>query len=319
MMHLFIDSNIWLSLYHFSNNDLNEFSKIKKMLDKEVNLIVTKQIIDEVSRNREAKIADALSKFSFQSMSIPSFCKNYAQYESFTRKYDEAKEEFNIWLNVIKKDVENNSAPADKLIKEIFDAVRIMEVNSEIYEKAVKRYNLGNPPGKNHSYGDAINWEVLLETVPIREDLYFISDDKDYKSIINKNAMNSFLVQEWTDMKQSIIHFYASLAGFVKEHIDNIILKNEKDKKDLIEALCNSGSFAMTHAIIAQMENYVDWSLDEADELCTAVKNNNQISWIFMDDDVRLFYKKMLGAYFVGDMTSNMLEVFDMIDGFYED
>ncbi|MDD6413008.1 MAG: PIN domain-containing protein [Blautia sp.] len=56
MKNLFIDTNIWLSLYHFTNDDLNQFNKLKDMLDAEIRLFVPRQVKDEITRNREAKL-----------------------------------------------------------------------------------------------------------------------------------------------------------------------------------------------------------------------------------------------------------------------
>ena len=56
MKNIFIDSNIWLSLYNFTNNDLEQFKKLKSHIDDSINLIVTEQVFDELTRNRENKI-----------------------------------------------------------------------------------------------------------------------------------------------------------------------------------------------------------------------------------------------------------------------
>ena len=32
MKNVFIDTNIWLSLYHFTNDDLSQFEKFKNMI-----------------------------------------------------------------------------------------------------------------------------------------------------------------------------------------------------------------------------------------------------------------------------------------------
>ena len=60
MKNLFIDSNIWLSLYHFTSDDLTQFEKLKDFLDKDIRLWIPHQVYDEVLRNREAKIQDVL-------------------------------------------------------------------------------------------------------------------------------------------------------------------------------------------------------------------------------------------------------------------
>jgi hypothetical protein len=56
---------------------------------------------------------------------------------------------------------------------------------------------IGNPLGKNNSIGDAINWTVLLQAVPNEENLHVISEDGDYYSSINKDAVHPFLEDEW--------------------------------------------------------------------------------------------------------------------------
>lgn len=61
MKNLFIDSNVWLSLYHFTNDDLAQFGKLKEILGQDIKLYIPKQVYDEVLRNREAKLKDAFN------------------------------------------------------------------------------------------------------------------------------------------------------------------------------------------------------------------------------------------------------------------
>ena len=63
MMNLFLDSNIWLSLYHFTNDDLEQFEKLKDMVNKSIRLFVPQQVYREIVRNRESKLKDALKCF----------------------------------------------------------------------------------------------------------------------------------------------------------------------------------------------------------------------------------------------------------------
>lgn len=48
MKNLFIDSNIWLSLYHFTNDDLVQFGKLKELNGTDIKLFVPQQVYDEV-------------------------------------------------------------------------------------------------------------------------------------------------------------------------------------------------------------------------------------------------------------------------------
>ena len=49
MKNLFLDSQIWLDLCYFSNDDLTQFKKLKDMLGTDIRLFVTEQVKNEVT------------------------------------------------------------------------------------------------------------------------------------------------------------------------------------------------------------------------------------------------------------------------------
>ncbi|WP_168928006.1 PIN domain-containing protein, partial [Chitinophaga terrae (ex Kim and Jung 2007)] len=64
MIHLYIDTNAYLTFYHMSSDDLEELKKLDVLIkDKRIKLYLPQQTIDEFRRNREVKIADALKRF----------------------------------------------------------------------------------------------------------------------------------------------------------------------------------------------------------------------------------------------------------------
>lgn len=296
MKNVFIDSNIWLSLYHFSNDDLEQFGKLQELLGQGVTLFLPQQVIEEVGRNRENKIKDALNKFEFPKIQFPAFCKGYKNYENFRQSFVALQDQYKTWLQLIKDDIEKQTLVADKAIRNFFqnEKTTILEVNNELIEKAVNRYHIGNPPGKGNKYGDAINWECLLKFVPDKEDLYFISADQDYLSVLNTDKMNAYLVKEWENKKQAKIFFYKNLISFLNENISEIKLQQETEKEELIKGLQNSPNFTTTHSIIKELSYYTDWENDQIIELCTAAVNNTQVFWILYDEDVYNFYKNLL-------------------------
>lgn len=296
MKNVFIDSNIWLSLYHFSNDDLEQFGKLQELLGQGVTLFLPQQVIEEVGRNRENKIKDALNKFEFPKIQFPAFCKGYKNYENFRQFFVALQDQYKTWLQLIKDDIEKQTLVADKAIRNFFqnEKTTILEVNNELIEKAVNRYHIGNPPGKGNKYGDAINWECLLKFVPDKEDLYFISADQDYLSVLNTDKMNAYLVKEWENKKQAKIFFYKNLISFLNENISEIKLQQETEKEELIKGLQNSPNFTTTHSIIKELSYYTDWENDQIIELCTAAVNNTQVFWILYDEDVYNFYKNLL-------------------------
>ena len=156
------------------------------------------------------------------------------------------------------------------------------------------RYRAGNPPGKDNKLGDAINWECLMATVPNGEDLFFISADRDYSSVIDDSKFNLFLREEWHQNKGSNIIFFKSLVSFLKAHFKDIQLQAEQEKDDLIIALSQSRCFATTHAVIKQLSAYSDWSKRQIEDLFSAAIGNYQVLWILTDEDVAGFYNELL-------------------------
>ena len=210
------------------------------------------------------------------------------------RKFDELKKEHCKLTEKVTRDVMEQNTPADIAISELFDKTEIIECSNDTVNKAKLRYDLGNPPGKKNSYGDAVNWECLLENIPDGEDLYFISDDKDYCSELCKNQFNIYLMTEWNSIKNSNIYFYRSLHDFLlnKYKDYNIIL--EKNKERWIGELYESSSFLETHSIISKLMDYSDLSQKNISDICTAAVENNQINWIIQDDDISTFYKNII-------------------------
>lgn len=294
MKHLFIDSNVWLSLYYFTSDDLNQFSKLKDRLGDEIRLYVPQQVKDEISRNREAKLKDTFKDFDMKKQKYPAFCKAYEEYEAFNKDYTELLKRFNGWKTKITEDIQNENLPADNVIQDLIQEAGVIPCDDYV-SAAYNRYRIGNPPGKDNKYGDAINWECLLYNVPKGEDIYFISMDQDYRSQLFDNQFNPFLKDEWNSKKNGKVIFYQNLISFLREHIKEITLKTEEEKQKLIDQLASSGSFIMTHGTIAMLSNYTGWTTDQIEKLCSISEENDQVGLILSDFDVMDFYSKLVG------------------------
>ena len=292
--NLFIDANVWLSLFHFSNDDLEQFRNLQTLIGTDIILYIPEQISHEVYRNRENRIKDALDKFEKFSLQFPAFSKSYPEYETFAKDYGSLKTRHKEWLQKLKADIVEQTLSADIVIREFFASIDFIPTTDDIIQRAVIRYNIGNPPGKDNKYGDAINWETLLSAVPDGEDLFFISNDNDYSSVLDVKRFHPFLMDEWVKKKNSRIIYFKSLVDFLNEHFTDIQLKAERQKETIIKYLLTSGSYAMTHKYISQLSKYTDWSVQQVEELCTAAVENGQVQRIFDDDDVFAFYQNLL-------------------------
>lgn len=92
--------------------------------------------------------------------------------------------------------IKEKSFLVDEIISEIFSIAKKIPYNKKVFNKAVTRVTLGNPPGKKNSYGDSVIWESLLEEVPEGENLHFVGFDSDFGSKINKTEFSPFLLEE---------------------------------------------------------------------------------------------------------------------------
>ena len=292
-INLFLDSNIWLDLYHFSSNDLEEFSKLKDAINEKIILYIPDQVVDEINRNRDSKILDAYKKFHDFKIEIPNFCKGYSEYNSFMAIYDNIVRIHQELVKKVKEDIAVRNLPADKIIYEISQLSNRIADIPDIIGKAELRYKRGNPPGKNNSLGDAINWETLLEVVPNNQDLFFVSGDKDFKNQFT-NEINSYLKYEWETIKNSKIFFYPSLVSFFNEHQKDIRLMTEDEKETLINSLSLSGTFRNTHEIIRSLNNYEYFTDEQMNKLLDIAAENNQVRSIIRDPDIWLFYRSII-------------------------
>ena len=126
MKNLFIDSNVWLSLYHFTNDDLAQFSKLKELIGTEIKLFVPQQVFDEVQRNREVKLKDAFKSFEVKPIQFPVFCKEYPEYSQFNEDYKTITFRYKEWRKKRDDAVKQQTLPADITIKSFFDSINLI-------------------------------------------------------------------------------------------------------------------------------------------------------------------------------------------------
>lgn len=296
---LYLDTNIYLSFYHLTNDDIEELSKLLLLVkSKELILYLPDQTRDEFYRNRDSKIADGLKKFNENKLNkiFPQMVKDYSEEYDLMRNAIKAFEKNKqIIVDKLRKDVVEQSLNADKIIQDLFKVATEIKNTPELIIKAKNRYDLGNPPGKKGSYGDALNWESLLTKIEVFDNFFFISDDGDYFSEFDKNLFNSFLIKEWeekmplTDFKQ-----YKSLSGFLKENYPTITIESENRKDELILELQSSGSFATSRSVLHKIAEYNDFSKKQLNDIFDAAISNSQIYWIGDDEDINEILLKIL-------------------------
>ncbi len=297
-MNIFIDTNVYLTFFHYSDEDLEELKKlIVAIKNRKMTLFVPNQVIDEFNRNREEKIADSLKTWVSNPIPkrFPQICREnpmlYKKLKDSVKQYEEAQNEV---LNETYEKVKTNGFNADSIIKELFKVSKVIPTNNNIYHRAQIRVKLGNPPGKNGSYGDAVNWEALKEGVPANQDLYFITEDGDYLSPVKTVGFSQYLLNEWNRDKKSEIHFYSRISDFFRAHYPDVKLAAELEKDFLIENLRLSGMFKYTHECVARLSAIEEFTSTQLNTLLKAYIENDQVHSIGDDPDIKAFYDSLI-------------------------
>jgi predicted nucleic acid-binding protein len=297
-LNLFIDTNIYLSFFHLTSDDLEELKKLSVVLaNGEICLFLPEQVMDEFRRNRDGKLADGLKRLREQRLNLqfPQICKDYPEFVELRRLQMEYEERHSALLEKLTRDIASYSLKADILVKELFDQATIIPTANQL-DRARRRMDLGNPPGKAGSLGDAVNWEGLLEAVPKGEELNFVTDDRDFASPLDESTFDGFLMAEWTAKKLGGLLAYRRLSEFFKSKLPEIKLASEAEKDLLIGRLARSGTFATTHATVGKLSGYSEFSDAQANAIVAASLSNNQVTWILGDEDVKSLVNRVIAG-----------------------
>jgi len=295
-MRVFIDTNILLGLYQLSGPDLDELKKIIELAKNgQIKVLLPQQVADEFWRNRERVIRDALDTFA--KTKAQQFLPNIIRSNDKCNDLRKAVDLVNGLAKALREETEaainNQGLAADKIVESLLKKCKA--VPPEIVQKAILRKQLGNPPGKADSLGDAVNWEWLLSRSKTFDDLIIISADGDFESELISSTPKEFLIREWERTATGgNLTLYKSLPEFLKAHFPDIKLSGEIDKLAAIEKLEKSLSFAATHNAIAKLNKFDDFTDNEIIRLATAYDSNSQVHTIFGDQDVAAFAKKII-------------------------
>lgn len=306
---LFIDTNVLLSFYAFTQDNLERLEKLGDQLQAgHLAVYKTKQIEDEFRRNRERKIFDATKVLRGRTLSLglPRLCDQYPEGEELKRLAREFSALHRELVRKIDEDAYARQLMADVAVDKLLVGATQIGDDPGLVDLARTRIDLGNPPGKKGSIGDAVNWEALLAAKPDGP-LYVVTDDVDFYSDTEKTRPREFLAHEWGETVGTPIDFVRRLSDLPQiDPIPSDALPVDEagdDRIDLIEDLKRSSSFAVTHALIASLSHYRKFSEEQVLGLTTAALTNSQVGLILGDSDVASFYEWLVQTH--GDAISS--------------
>ncbi|WP_433767302.1 PIN domain-containing protein [Pseudomonas putida] len=205
-LHVFIDTNILLNFYSFSDDKLEILDELIDLVNPgKLTIHLPKQVENELKRNRESKLQFAMTEF--KNAKLAAGVPHHMRGTEAAKQYDEAiksaeKAKKVLIANAVSLALSNQLEVDEKLARLFTKATRHPE-DDGIYNLALARMNKGNPPGKPQSIGDRYIWETLLAHVP-DGDLFIISKDGDYSSPLTMDKTSrplAFLSDEWSEAK----------------------------------------------------------------------------------------------------------------------
>lgn len=230
-MKIFIDTNVYLDFYRIK--EVNPL--LKPLIELCGHILVTKQVVNEVLRNRGNLATEILNhnfeKFQFSS-SLPDALTAFALSDidpEISKKIDNIKAEtkkINGELNLLskalseifEKTIEHVSKGEDKVsieLQKIFDSA--IDNDDRQLKAAEKRKLLGNPPGKkNDPIGDELSWEQILDYAELNKcPIWIVSKDNDFitKSSNGKIFGNPLLLKEVNDRDLPEFQFFNDLPS----------------------------------------------------------------------------------------------------------
>jgi hypothetical protein len=322
VLHFFIDTNVLLSFYAFTQDDLTRLEQLAAQVEAGTFVILTTpHVEDEFVRNREAKIAESRKDFGTQrlDMRIPRLCDPYDETAELRRLAREYSQVHATLMSRIDDDARDRALMADQLVARFFDGATKVEVTSEMFDRARTRVALGNPPGKRGSLGDAVNWEALLAYRP-QDQLFFVTDDGDFYSALDRNRPHEYLTREWAGTVAQPITFVRRLSELPAPVPQEVLpVDDAPDGRDeLVSALIYSRSFQQTHQVIGALSYVQSFTARQVHDLIAAL-DNSQVGWIVGDEDVNHFYERLLETHADAMAESDRERLGELLDSVRSD
>jgi hypothetical protein len=192
---VFVDANEYLGLYGSIAG--------KKLLDllegQKSNIFVPKQVVDEVLRNKlecsNRFFSEQLKDIAANKFPIPDHLlgiddAKLTEYRKTLQGVEEVRKSLRALASDALGRISRSEDDVSKRLAGLFD--KAVEASEEELQRARKRKERGNPPGKpSDPLGDQISWEQLLTYVQSsgHKDIWLITRDTDYFAKTDKGVL----------------------------------------------------------------------------------------------------------------------------------
>lgn len=236
-MRIFIDTNTLFG-YFSEDADVSPLEELLKLVkERKVTVFHTKQLENEFLRgigNRIEKVRKAIkSSGTAVKCDLPDKLDIVLK-EKIQKKIDAMDKSIVSDSKKRLKKYEAKTKKVEKTILNIFKKSKRLNYTVEILERAKLRHLKGNPPKKDNSdsYGDAINWEFILEHA-IDDDLTIISRDNDFvEKSDGRSEVNRLLQKEWVENSDSELKLALGIGSLINKTEKKKVISDDTVTKE---------------------------------------------------------------------------------------
>lgn len=225
---IFIDANQYLDLYALR-------APKKRLLDllmaQQEYIFVTSQVVDEVQRNKVARVATQLGELLEKLPTwtkVPGLLVKLSEEEFKGIKKKLTKKKVVTAAVSILQQISKSEDELSKTLHKLFS--RAHPHTPDELQRARDRKERGNPPGKGNKIGDELSWEQLLNHYNDESKLWIITNDPDFCTRSgSQSILNAFLHKELLQRNARIKVFcFNNLAEGLEHFTDTTGENREK-------------------------------------------------------------------------------------------
>jgi len=202
---MLIDANKYLDFYKSERIA----TLIIPLMNLRSHILVTRQIVDEVERNKLSSFTDALREakkrgYGLQNVQAPlgllSDTEQNIELKSAVTSYNDRSRALSIEIDETFKQlfvaISDSADIISTQLKAFFGTP--LSPDESVVGHARHRKDVGNPPGKSDDpLGDQITWEQFLIEIRGEGRIWIVTADRDYyQEFGNERRLNPFLVNE---------------------------------------------------------------------------------------------------------------------------
>ena len=222
MAKILIDTNKYLGFYQ--SERIASLIPVLKALREHI--LVTKQIVDEVDRNKYKEFCKALDEQTkLERLQLPEQllppCEDTERLKALLQEAEQKRKALDGSMRQTAADLKLKVATSTDHISESLRDLfgQPQEPTEEQLQRAKHRRSIGNPPGKQtDAIGDELNWEQFLDSANADPKVWIISADSDFLVALGdkKFALNPVLYRELCRRRPRDVFSFQDLATGIK-------------------------------------------------------------------------------------------------------